>query len=125
MKKIGLLYILTWLFTVSLYAQRKEQAEVVWFDGRHPITYQLPTDVEPVVMTALEMWKNDMLLVTGMIPKVSGKATVEVVKTTNLPADGFRIYVKNKRIIIEGSNGRGMAYGLLELSRLADVSPWV
>lgn len=125
MKKIGLLYILTWLFTVSLYAQRKEQAEVVWFDGRHPITYQLPTDVEPVVMTALEMWKNDMLLVTGMIPKVSGKATVEIVKTTNLPADGFRIYVKNKRIIIEGSNGRGMAYGLLELSRLAGVSPWV
>ena len=61
MKKLGLLYILTWLFTVSLYAQRKEQAEVVWFDGRHPITYQLPTDVEPVVMTALEMWKTDML----------------------------------------------------------------
>ncbi len=125
MKKIGLLYILTWLFTVSLYAQRKEQAEVVWFDGRHPITYQLPTDVEPVVITALEMWKNDMLQVTGMIPKVCGKATVEVVKTTNLPADGFRIYVKNKRIIIESSNGRGMAYGLLELSRLAGVSPWV
>ena len=27
------------------------------------------------------------------------------------------------QIIIEGSNGRGMAFGLLELSRLAGVSP--
>lgn len=51
-------------------------AEVVWFDGQHPITYQLPKKAEPVVMTALDMWKGDMLQVTGMTPVASAKATI-------------------------------------------------
>ncbi len=100
-------------------------AEVVWFDGQHPITYQLPKKAEPVVMTALDMWKSDMLQVTGMTPVASTKATIKLVHTPSLPADGFRIYTNGKQIIIEGGNGRGMAYGLLELSRLAGVSPWI
>ncbi|MBR7051694.1 MAG: glycosyl hydrolase 115 family protein, partial [Bacteroidaceae bacterium] len=39
--------------------------------------------------------------------------------------DGFRISVKKGKILIEGHNARGAAYGLLELSRIAGVSPWV
>ena len=99
--------------------------EVVWFDGQHPITYQMPKQVEPVVKIALEMWKDDMRQVTGLTPVVSTKASIQVKASKHLPADGFRIYIKGGRIIIEGSNGRGMAYGLLELSRLASVSPWI
>jgi len=100
-------------------------AEVVWFDGQHPITYSAPKKTEPVVMTALDMWKSDMLQVTGMTPVASAKATIKLVHTPSLPADGFRIYTNGSQIIIEGNNGRGMAYGLLELSRLAGVSPWI
>lgn len=100
-------------------------AEVVWFDGQHPITYQLPKKAEPVVMTALDMWKGDMLQVTGMTPIASAKATIKLVHAPSLPTDGFRIYTNGSQIIIQGSNGRGMAYGLLELSRLAGVSPWI
>ena len=100
-------------------------AEVVWFDGQHPITYCAPKITESVVMTALDMWKSDMLQVTGMTPVASTKATIKLVHTPSLPADGFRIYTNGKQIIIEGGNGRGMAYGLLELSRLAGVSPWI
>ena len=100
-------------------------AEVVWFDGKHPITYSAPKKTEPVVMTALDMWKSDMLQVTGMTPVASAKATIKIVHTPSLPADGFRIYTNGSQIIIEGNNGRGMAYGLLELSRLAGVSPWI
>ena len=33
-------------------------AELIWFDGQHPITYQMPQMVEPVVKVALEMWKD-------------------------------------------------------------------
>ena len=99
--------------------------EVVWFDGQHPITYCLPKKVEPVVKMALEMWKDDMQQVTGMIPVASTKATIKIVQASDIPTDGFRIYIKGGQIIIEGSNGRGMAYGLLELSRLAGVSPWI
>ena len=43
--------------------------------------------------------------------------------------DGFYISVAggsaNKQLFIVGSDGRGTAYGILELSRLAGVSPWV
>ena len=103
----------------------EDRSEVVWFDGLHPITYQIPKKVEPVVKTALEMWKGDMQQVTGMIPVAASGATVQVVQNKRLKADGFHIYIKGEKIIVEGSNGRGMAYGLLELSRMAGVSPWV
>ena len=99
-------------------------AEVVWFDGHSPITYQLPRRVEPVVMTALEMWKDDMRQVTGFEPVAARRAKVRLVRGRQ-PADGFCIYTSGSQIIVEGGNGRGMAYGLLELSRLAGVSPWI
>jgi hypothetical protein len=70
------------------------------------------------------MWKDDMRQVTGMIPVASQKGTIKVVAGKG-PADGFRIYAKGNQIIVEGYNGRGMAYGLLELSRMAGVSPWI
>ena len=59
-----------------------------------------------------------------MTPQASSKGTIKVVQGRGI-ADGFRIYVKGKQIIVEGHGGRGMAYGLLELSRLAGVSPWI
>ena len=110
---------------MALFLQLEAQALVVWFDGAHPISYQVPKKAEPVLTIALEMWKGDMQQVTGMMPVATQKAKVQVMQNKSLPADGFRIYVKGEQIIIEGSNGRGMAYGLLELSRMAGVSPWV
>ena len=118
---IRLLFI---LFALNCSFLCSFASELVWYDGSSPITYNLPKKVEPVVMTALDMWKADMKQVTGKMPVRSRKATIQVVKG-NGPADSFRIYVKGGRIIVEGSNGRGMAYGLLELSRMAGVSPWV
>lgn len=40
-------------------------------------------------------------------------------------ADAFYIGVHGDHIVVAGSNGRGCTYGLLELSRMAGVSPWV
>ena len=100
------------------------KAELVWFNGQAPITYSVPKKVEPVVKIALDMWKGDMLQVTGKTPVASSKPTIKIVQGKGA-ADGFRIYVKNGQIIVEGNNGRGMAYGILELSRLAGVSPWI
>ena len=37
-------------------------------DGQHPVTYEMPKNADPVVMTALEMWKDDMRQVTGLVP---------------------------------------------------------
>jgi hypothetical protein len=99
-------------------------AQVVWFDGKHPITYSVPKQVEPVVQIALDMWKGDMRQVTGLTPIASARPAVRVVQGRGVD-DGFRIYVKDGQIVVEGNNGRGMAYGLLELSRMAGVSPWI
>ena len=112
------------LFSVILTGEL-QATNLTWFDGQHPITYQMSRMMEPVVETALTMWKDDMRQVTGLTPVASRHATIKVVHTSSLPADGFRLSVKGEAIIIEGSNGRGMAYGLLELSRMAGVSPWI
>lgn len=39
--------------------------------------------------------------------------------------DGFYIGVHDGQIIVVSCNGRGAAYGLLELLRMAGVSPWI
>ena len=99
-------------------------ANVVWFDGTNPITYSVPQKVNPVVTTALEMWKDDMRQVTGFAPVAAQKPTI-VISQGQGSDDGFRISVKDGQILIEGHNARGTAYGILELSRLAGVSPWI
>jgi hypothetical protein len=38
--------------------------------------------------------------------------------------EGFLIFVKGNSLIVLGSDKRGTAYGLLELSRMMGVSPW-
>ena len=99
-------------------------ADIVWFDGAKPISYQVVGKTDPVVKIALQMWCDDMEHVTGMRPVSSPKASIRIIQGKGSD-DGFRLSVKNGLILIEGHNGRGTAYGLLELSRLAGVSPWV
>ena len=99
-------------------------SEVILFDGKHPITYQLPEKVSPVVKTAFDMWRDDMLQVTGTTPECRNQATIRIIEGHG-DDDGFRLYAKNGQVVVEGFSERGTAYGLLELSRLAGVSPWI
>ncbi|NLT03138.1 MAG: hypothetical protein GXY09_04675 [Bacteroidales bacterium] len=122
-----------------------------WYDGKQPIGYHLQTEVASVVNVALGLFSDDMTAVTGQKPvAVSAKsATIRLVQLDRCQAqerlslkkagapvdelankpDGFYLAVvkagKGYQWLIVGSNGRGTAYGLLELSRLAGVSPWV
>ncbi len=98
--------------------------DIVWFDGTKPVSYQLVGKTDPVVKIALQMFCDDMEQVTGMRPVTSKKASIRIVQGKGSD-DGFRLSIKNGQIIVEGHNGRGAAYGLLELSRMAGVSPWV
>ena len=124
---------------IALYCGIATATNIVWFDGTRPISYQVVGKTDPVVKIALQMWSDDMEQVTGMRP-VSGatrlmnsekritdstKAATIVIKQGKGSDDGFRISAQNGQILIEGHNGRGTAYGLLELSRLAGVSPWI
>ncbi len=98
--------------------------ELTWFDGSRPITYALSEDAEPVVKTALGMFCDDMRQVTGMCPVPSDCPIIRITHGHEQD-DGFRLFVQDNSILIHGHNGRGAAYGLLELSRLAGVSPWL
>ena len=128
-------------------------ASTVWYDGHQPVTYQVVGKVDPVVKIALQMFEEDMRLVTGKraVDVKAAKAASSARKTSSTssassddlvtsstPAiirisqgngedDGFSLRVSEDghSILVEGHNGRGAAYGLLELSRMAGVSPWV
>lgn len=119
-------------------------AGVVWFDGKTAVSYNVIGESSPVVGNALRMFAADMFAVTGRtaISKAGGMIEIyELDKLNNkefkalhkldLPInsiitkpDAFILKVLNGRIMVVGSNGRGTAYGILELSRLAGVSAW-
>ena len=119
MKKIVSILTVAWAMTISGHA-----ADVVWFDGTNPVTYSVPSKVEPVVRQALDMFCDDMRQVTGMKAQATKRATIQIIPKKG-GDDGFRIFIKNGRIVVEGNSGRGTAYGILELSRMAGVSPWI
>lgn len=130
--------------TISIIAGA---AEIIWFDGKNPVSYSMPTAPDPVVETAAGMFADDMLAVTGSRAeptspdqarirliqldtaedteiRTARNAGIDIGKLKKL-TDGFAIKVKDGIIYVAGANGRGTAYGLLELSRKAGVSPWI
>ena len=132
------------LLSISLPVSAKE---VVWFDGIHPVNFSYQTDVAPVVRIATDMFVSDMKQTTGMsaeqrengksqilIYQMDGAKKSVVKKLRNMgidtdellaKMDAFCVAERNGKIYAIGNNGRGTAYALLELSRMAGVSPWV
>jgi len=112
--------------TISVSSQ-----DFVWFNGSQPITYAIRnSDFKgvPVVQSALEMWKNDMQQVTGLVPQQASekKAVIRIIVSDTIgKKEAFRIFIRENQLYVMGSDARGTAYGILELSRLAGVSPWV
>ncbi|WP_460432039.1 glycosyl hydrolase 115 family protein [Arachidicoccus ginsenosidivorans] len=123
-------------------------SDFIWFSKTSPVTYVLPKTVAPVVYTAVTMWRQDLAQVTGQLPtllagnKNRDKARIRFIqydqdqsnalKSQGVPVDklaktkeAFYIKVAGKQLQVIGSDPRGLAYGILELSRLAGVSPWV
>ena len=140
MKSRHILPIALLAVSLPLHAMR-------WYDGMEPVSFSMPPVYDPVVAVAAGMFSDDMLSVTGrqalcsppekaMIRlyqlDISSGEEVKAAKSAGIDVkalskltDGFAIKEKDGRIHIAGSNGRGVAYGLLEMSRKAGVSPWV
>lgn len=148
--------LFTAILSVFLSTGTTFAADVIWYDGQHPVTVAVSTKTEPVVSIALDMFCSDMQQVTGSNaivnkvvsqPRVGGNQMAQIqlvqldkannaqrsqLRQQGIPVDSvacymdaFSIQVKNQKIFVVGNNGRGAAYGLLELSRLAGVSPWI
>jgi hypothetical protein len=133
--------IIAALLALPLTGQAKD---VVWYSGGH-VTYSVQKKYGTVVDKALKMFESDMHAVTGKRAQQRDKAGIEVYQLDlannkemkqlgkyNVPyhkfitkSDAFWIGIRKGKIIVVGSNGRGTAYGILELSREAGVSPWI
>ena len=116
----------------------------LWFSDAKPVSYQVTRNADPVVGVALEMMQEDLQEVTGVRPQaVRSGASLRIVQydrervslsRLGVPAaiadslgfvrEAFWIGSGGGQLVVVGSDARGTAYGVLELSRLAGVSPW-
>lgn len=133
------------LFTSFFAAQNIAGANVVWFDGHNHVSYIAHQSHSPLVKTALEMFAEDMRAVTGHRATENHKGKIEIIELKSLSnkefkkiqkrklpyqkviakPEAFYIGVHDGRLIVMGDDARGTAYGIMELSRMAGVSPWV
>lgn len=82
-----------------------------------------------VVFTAFELLRRDVQAVVGadlVLVDRAAKARIVVQTPRELKGrwENFSLKTQSDRLIVSGSDARGKAYGLLELSRLLGVSPW-
>lgn len=118
--------------------------DIVWHSPKAPAGTELLTPTDPVVRSAAGMLSSDLEAVTGagLSPSAAtirvaqldkaDASTLKELKKKGIPvdnlkglADGMHLGVHGGKIYAVGANGRGTAYALLELSRLAGVSPWI
>lgn len=89
----------------------------------------LPDEAKPVAYTALEMLKGDIGRVLGaeLVETRSKNANIVVsIDPAKVPQkEGFHFEAaKDGRLHITAHDSHGAAFGLLEISRMAGVSPW-
>ncbi|MDB5205893.1 MAG: hypothetical protein JWR72_968 [Flavisolibacter sp.] len=97
---------------------------------------ELVSDLKPSVISILNNSSNYIIIagtigqssyIDGLIKskkldvsKVKNKWETFIITTINSPLKGVK-----QALVIAGSDSRGTAYGLFEVSRMAGVSPWV
>ena len=140
MKRLFSIILAIWACSTLLHA-----GSLVWFDGHSHVGYVAQSHYSPVVEIALDMFSEDMLAVTGQRAKADARGRLEIIELSELTnkefkklqkrklpyqkviarKDAFYIGVHNGHLVVMGDEGRGTAYGILELSRMAGVSPWI
>lgn len=117
---------------------------IYWTDANGQVSYNINDKTAPVVKIALNLFENDMKGVTGYAAKQKNTAPIQIFQLDQLSnkefsnleklgapvqkiittKDAYFIGVRRKKLIVVGSNARGTAYAILELSKMAGVSPW-
>lgn len=117
---------------------------VYWTDGYGKVSYSVNANTSQVVKIALDMFENDIKAVTGFAAKQKSNAPIQIyqldllsnkefsaVEKLGVPLhkiitvkDAYYIGTRNNKVIVVGSNARGTAYGIMQLSEMAGVSPW-
>ena len=85
------------------------------------------TEMEPVVKSALKMLVNDFQAVLSSDVCIGKEGNIIINKDTTLldkRKEAFQLKVSDDQLYVTGSDAHGVAYGILEISRLIGVSPW-
>jgi len=119
-------------------------ANIYWTDANGKVAYNVNSTPSTVVKIALGMFANDMRAVTGYSAQQKSNAPIQIYQLDQLTnkefsaleklstpihqfiamQDSYWIGTRKGKVIVVGSDARGTAYGILELSRMAGVSPW-
>lgn len=89
------------------------------------VSLTMPEGLTPVAHTALQILAEDMnrVLNANLITSTTN-ADISCSIDPSLPREGFRINVVHGNLHIVGADSHGLAYGLMELSKLMGVSAW-
>ena len=144
MRNTSYIYIIASLL-LATFAGHAKADDVVWYNGKEAVCYSVQDHVAPVVKVALNMFSDDMKAVTGHRAEQRNNAPIDIIELDMLTNKEFKKLHKRRlpyekiiakreafyigchggRLVVIGSDARGTAYGILELSRMAGVSPWV
>lgn len=131
----------SFLLIIFLLLQTLSQAQFILKKGQN-LQINIAQSEAEVVYTALDIFTTDYQRVfkAGVKTKNrggklligtlgNGSKAEQSISRTDIEAlsgqrEGFLMQVKGKKLIILGSDKRGTAYGIMELSRQMGVSPW-
>ena len=140
MFKIRLLILAFIVFQIPLPAELYSQSNFILQKGIN-LSVSVNQSEAEVVHTAIEIFSRDYQQVFQgkVVSAPSGNVLVgtigknneaeKLVSSTDIQElktkrEGFLLEVQNGKLIVLGSDKRGTAYGVLEISRLMGVSPW-
>ncbi|MDD4970386.1 MAG: glycosyl hydrolase 115 family protein [Paludibacter sp.] len=149
---LSILILLVVLLISSKVNAENQNSILIGQAGNNP-TLVLDINEPSVVQKSMEMFRNDVLEITGQVLKIKNspenngcsiiagtlgqsKVLDKIVKKYNLNTDSvsgcweaFSIQIINRKegnlLVVLGSDRRGTAYGILELSRMIGISPWI
>lgn len=135
MKKIGLTLLIIQAFSIAGWTftfNNNKDISVLVSKKENQLVYTalelLASDYEGVFGGKVQNSKTKGNLCVGTIglgSKAESMISAKEVRELSKHREGFLISVKGKKLIILGSDKRGTAYGILEISRMIGVSPWV
>ncbi len=134
----------TWAHSPNNIPPATAASNVYWTDGSGRVSYSINSTTSPVVKIAIDLFSHDMKAVTGFAAREKSGATIQIFQLDQLTnkefaaleklgaplhrfitqKDAFYIGTRKGKLIVVGSDARGTAYAIMELSRLAGVSPW-
>ncbi len=91
------------------------------------LSLYIPDSCSSVVREATMMFCNDYKTIFGIIPQFTSRIEADIIITTSNDGrwETFELATSdNNRLYVTGSDARGTAYGILELSRMIGISPW-